>query len=1198
MSEESPPYPAAQVLRDGRLRTGLTQQELAHRTGISVAAIRDLEQGRSRRPRLSSLRALVEVLGLSDDEVRQLALAPLPPADPAVAAPVPAPSGQLFLGILGQFVVRLGGVAVHLGTGRHRSLLARLALSANTTVSRDEIVELLWGAAVPSGAATLLRNYVSRLRQRLRPSVGDPGPELLTFTAGGYRLTVDPEVVDALRFRQLVSAAADPVDAPYGLDLLDRALDLWRGEPLADLVELHGDPLVTELAQERVAATTRYAELAERLGLFDRALHRLRPLAPHRPLDEPLQARFIAALAATGRQAEALAVYDGVRDRLATELGIDPSPQLVLVRQDVLRRRWARTSAGGSPAPFQAPAPPADFRGRAEQLRRIAELLQPADSGEVPVLPVCVVSGVAGVGKTALVLRAAQVVRSTFPDGQLFVDLQGADADRPVPPLEALSRLLRGLGVEGRRVPVDEKECAALYRSLLADRRLLVILDNARDAAHVRPLLPGAGGCAVLVTSRRRLPDLAASVGLDLPVLSPAEAVEVLASIAGPDRVGAEPDIADELAAACGRLPLALRVAGGRLVAEPRWTLRTLAGRLRDERSRLGELRVGDTGVEPSFHLSYRALSGAAARAFRLLALVPGPDFAAGTAAALLDTGTAAARAALTELTEVNLIQLGEDGRYRYHDLLRLFAGRASEREDAAAVRSTALDRLLRRYLLWMARAARAIHPEMIRLPVEGLIDEPVSGRADGRLSDRGAEPCSDPGAGPIPGRAERAGRREGGGRGADGDGLFDSDREALAWVDVELPGLVAAVRLAGETGRDVLTWQLVDQLRTYFFVRSNAATWLECGRIGLAAAVRTGDRRAQAAMQLSVGQALWAAGQREHALTAYGQAQSAAREGGWLLGSAYLLHNIGLVQVELGRPEDADRSYQEALRVSREHGFRHVQAVTLNDLGALCHERGQLSRAVECFVESLRLNDEPGRRQSAMANRSNLGMVLRELGEFEAARPHLEAALEWSREIGAEAAELAVLDELSQLYAATGKHGAAVDAATRALALTQARADRRAEAAILATLGHALLAGGSVAEADARFGRAGELAAEHGSAYFEIRARIGLALVRLAEGRSEVAIDVARAAATAARVRGYRLHEGDAQLALARAYLALEYGPEAAAIGREALANYELVDARAHVRAAAAVVARAEAVTAAGRGRALANWGRDSALT
>ncbi|MEU8419647.1 BTAD domain-containing putative transcriptional regulator [Micromonospora sp. NPDC048835] len=1040
----------AALLRAYRESAGLTQRELADRSGLSAAAICDLEQRRSRTPRSGSTRAIAVALGLNQAEARAFRAAAGSARPAARTADPHAPVGVC---VLGPLVVHRGTTEVALGTGRHRVVLARLALTPRVAVPRDELIDLLWGDRVPPSAVNLVQTHVSRLRRLLFPGA-------VVLTAGGYRLDLGGDDVDQAKFRALTGAARTADRPEAALTVLDQALELWRGEPCADIEEVRGHPAAAALQEERARAAVWHADLADALSRSDLALPRLTAVAHGRPLDEPLHARLVTALGATGRRAAALSAYHDIRRRLSEELGVDPGTELVEAYRAVLRQEPDETAAvNATPRPWQAPAPPADFTDRTNEVTTLLELLslQPA--------PVCLVSGVAGVGKTTLALRVAQLVRSAYPDGQLYIDLAGAGA-RPISPAESLARFLRALGVEDRRVPKHQEERAGLFRSIVAERRVLVILDNARNAAQIRPLLPGAGGSVAVVTSRWRLPDLAGAAVIDLVPFSPDEAVRLLAATAGAERVAAEPEAVAELTSACAGLPIALRVAGARLANRPAWTVRDLVDRLDDQRGRLAEFQVGDVGVAASFALSYLELPVRTARAFRLLALLPGTDFGAPIAAAALGLDVPDTVRELDDLIDANLLQPAADARYRYHDLLRIFALGRVDAEEPTDRRAEALRKMLDGYLGRVAAAADLIYPSMVRLPVSG--------------ADVGA---------------------------------FRDAADATAWLDTELPALVAAVEEAAARGAHrAYAWQLADQLRGYFFVRRHSHAWLATGRAGLAAAEAAGDGRGRAAMHQTIGQALWSVGQAVEALTEYERALALAERHGWSEGEAYLLHNIGLVQKLLGRLPEARSWYQRALTVSRAYGCTHVEAATLNDLGTMLVDEGRIEDGAALFAAALRINEgRPAGRQSAAGNRSNLGMTLRMLGRMTEAREHLREALAYFVEAHSPTGQLCVLDELSQMHATLGEHDAAVDTARRALALARSTRDQRTQAELLLTLGNALLSVESLAEAERCFVEAYALCEQLSHPMPRIRAGLKLAHVEVRTGREAEAVRRAR---------------------------------------------------------------------------------------
>lgn len=906
-------------LRSLRSRAGLTQRELADRSGVSLAAVRDLEQGRSRRPRRASIRGLAVALGLSGEDESSFFAAALGLAEPAPERG-DDPNGPVAIAVLGALTVTRGGVPVPLTSAKQKRLLLRLALSANETVGRDELLDLLWDGKRPASAANLLHTYVGRLRRLLEPG----SDRTLVTEPGGYKLAAPPARIDVERFRELAARASAAPEPREALEHYAEAAGLWRGE--TDVDALRDGPLMAALTGEYAVLLRDYACAARELGEGEAVLPRLRDLAARLELDENLHAELIMCLAAAGRRAEALDAYERIRSSLAEQLGIDPGTRLRQARRAVLDRTRTESepSTEASRVVMQTPAAPADFVGRVRELDRITGSLRDR-SASAKIVALC---GSPGVGKTALALRAALRLREDFPDGQLYCDLRGA-AESPLTPLEVLGRFLRALGVRGRRVPASEAEAAAMLRSELSDRRMLMVLDNARDSRQVEPLLPGTGDCAALITSRRRLADLPGAEFIDLPTLPYGEALELLDAAAGTQSVTAEPQAARELATACGQLPLALRIAGSRLAVRSAWTAADLARRLRDRDRRLTELRVGDASVLASFQLSYQDLSEQARRAFRLSAVHPGDDFGLEAAAVLLGLDPAEADLILQELLDASLLIQYTSDRFRLHDLLGLYAAKLLDEDEPAGF---ADDR--DRYYDWCLRTVTAamewVYPQLVRWSTS---ESPES--------------------------------------------VFASQEAAMDWLDLEAPALVALIERLSGTGHSRLAWQIADQLRGYFLFHRQAERWLRATEAGLRAANVDDDPSARAAMHMSRGQAMWSLGRHQDAIESYTEAARWADEGRWWNAAAYLRHNIGLVLSEQGRLGEAEQSFQRALELSEHDEFGHVRAVTFNGLGAMCIDQGRLREAVEYLTAALRINLKTGREKSMLANRNNLGMVL-----------------------------------------------------------------------------------------------------------------------------------------------------------------------------------------------------------------------------
>ncbi|MDQ0379549.1 AfsR/SARP family transcriptional regulator [Amycolatopsis thermophila] len=575
----------------------------------------------------------------------------------------------MFFRVLGPLEAEVRGRPATLGGPKPRLLLAALLLEPNSVVSADALTDVLWPGQVPRSAGANLRTYVHGLRRLLGGRIeGRPG---------GYLLHVAPDELDATLAGQLVARAHEE-HAPA---LLDEAAALWRGEVLEDLPHHHSwSPAVARLTELRLSVQEERLRSRVEAGRHADAIVELRGLLAEHPLREELWRLLVVALGASGRPGEALAAYAEAERALRTELDTDPGERL----------RQALVETAPAAPVCQLPLDLPDFTGRQDQLTDLAGVLDGSRTAVVAL------SGPAGAGKSALALRAAHAARDRYPDGQLYVDLRGT-SESPRRPLEVLPELLHALGVPDAGIPRGLDERSALLRSRLAGRRVCLVLDDAGSAAQVRPLLPGAGACAVLVTSRGRLPDLIAARHVDVGMLPEAEATELLARIVGAARAAAEPDAAAAIVRACGRLPLAIRVAGARLSHRREWTLRTLADRLADERRRLDELRVGDLAVRAGLALSYEQLPVSCARAFRALGTLGPLPFPGWVAGALL--GRSGADDVLEVLAGAHLVDV-VDGqpRYRLHDLVRCYARELAD-SDPYDERRARVRRVLEGYL-------------------------------------------------------------------------------------------------------------------------------------------------------------------------------------------------------------------------------------------------------------------------------------------------------------------------------------------------------------------------------------------------------------------------------------------------------------------------------------------------------------------
>ncbi|GII77355.1 SARP family transcriptional regulator [Sphaerisporangium rufum] len=717
--------------------------------------------------------------------------------------------------LLGPLRVWRGDTEVELGSDKQRAVLALLLLKAGAPVRRQEIIDAVWGERAPVSVVNLVQTYVGRLRRRIDPDhVARSASSWLAGLGSAYALRLDRCDADVLRFRSAAAEARRAAAPRESLGLMLRALELWQGTCLADLDHvLKGHPWVRAVDQERINVLLDAARTALELGLAGEVLPQLRAVAAAEPLNEAVHSWLLLALAGSGAQADALAEYEAVRARLADELGIDPGPQLRAAHLKVLRQETSPTAAGAAPAaapavrPSLLPPDIADFTGHAATVDRLCGTLAPGLPGPVRV---ALITGPAGAGKTAAAVHVAHRLSDAYPDGQLYADL-GGSGPRPADPARVLTRFLRALGVHGAAVPDDLEERIDLYRTQVAGRRILVVLDDADGPAHVRALLPGSPSCSVLVTSRSRLSGWPGARAVDLGVMTPRDARDLLTAAVGAERVRAEPRAAEELVEACGRLPLALRVAAGRLAARPHWTLARFAARL--AAGGLDELVLGDLDVRAGLAAGYLRVAEPARRAFRLLGLLDAPCFAAWTAATVLEIAPEPAEELLDALVDARLLEAcGTDPtgqtRYRFHRLARLYARERAAAEENDTTPRVVVTRALAA-LLALAQEADA-HLACVRRHA------PVRGRA--------------PRWPPPPAVQDKL--------------LADPP----AWFDAERPGLVAAVGQAAAHGHDELAWELAATLLN----AAAAGGWDEVARshrVALAACRNAGNRLGEAVM-------------------------------------------------------------------------------------------------------------------------------------------------------------------------------------------------------------------------------------------------------------------------------------------------------------------------------------------------------------
>ncbi|MFC4592068.1 AfsR/SARP family transcriptional regulator [Sphaerisporangium corydalis] len=603
----------------------------------------------------------------------------------------PGPGSGARFAVLGPVRAWRDGAEVDLGTPQQRTALAILLLHEGAPVSLTDLVDIMWEDAPPQSAVSTVRTYVSRLRRAL-------GPGLIASARGGYALRAGPGRLDLTLFQDLVTRARTARregDAPAAAAALGDALGLWKGSPLTGVPGTYAEAQRTRLDRLRLAAAEDRFAIDLELGLDIGVVTELAAMVGAHPLRERSRELLMLALYRAGRQSEALESFRECRRLLAAELGLDPGPGLREMHRRILAAdpRLLGPSARGwpaappPPAPAQLPADLADFTGRSTGLREVAEALAQ------PGVPLVGIVGLGGIGKTALAVHAAHAAREAFPGGQLYVDL--AATGEPSEPGEVLAAFLRSFGVPGHAIPVTTRERAALWRTTLSGRRVLIVLDDARDSAQIRELLPAAPGSAVIVTGRQRMLDLPGARWLKLDPFAPDEAVALLGHVAGAARVGAEPRAARGLAEACAGIPLSVRLAGARLATRPGWSVAAVERLVREEMRRLTDRRSDCLAADAPLDRGYRRLDAEQARAFRLVAMSEEPEVTDLAAASVLRLPGEMARPLLESLVDVHLMETGSPGRYSYLAPVRAYARRRAVTEDGVAACQAAISRLI-----------------------------------------------------------------------------------------------------------------------------------------------------------------------------------------------------------------------------------------------------------------------------------------------------------------------------------------------------------------------------------------------------------------------------------------------------------------------------------------------------------------------
>ncbi|MFL6119517.1 AfsR/SARP family transcriptional regulator [Actinophytocola sp.] len=937
---------------------------------------------------------------------------------------------ELTVAALGELQVRRGTVALDLGPVQQRVVLAVLLLNANRALSRDSLIAAVWGDSAPKSVVNLVHRHASGVRRALEPErTPRSGDSMLTWTNSAYRLALPPDALDVTVFEAALDRAKQERSAERlgeAAAALRTALGLWRGPLCGGLSSPFLDSERDRLAELRVRALADRIDLDLALGSPADLVGELRRLVAEHPAQERLHGLLMRALCREGRAADALGAYAAARRYLDDELGIEPSEPLRELQQRVLAadptlatpvaasgttpvELVPRRSTARRAKPEQLPHALSDFVGRTGERADLHAAVADAERHSPLIIAI---TGTAGVGKTTLAVQWAHEVKARFPDGQIFLNLRGFDPHQPpAGQAAAIRTLLDALGVPAEQVPVDPDAQAGLYRSQFAGRRILVLLDNASDAAQVRPLLPGSEGSLVLVTSRDQLISLVAvdsARPVMLNLLSDDVARELLARRLGAARVDAEPAAVDAIIEACARLPLALSIVAARGRTTSHLSLARLADELRRARGRLDPFDAGDlaANVRAVFSWSYTSLPGPTARLFRLLALVPGPDVTVPAVRALAELSPTAAHTLLEQLTRAHLVSERMPGRYGMHDLLRAYASELVDGTDAEPLRRAALRRVLDHYLHTAHRADELLNRGSGTTPIE--LEPPVPGV--------GAEPLRD-------------------------------HQDAFRWFEDEQATLRAATRQAAETGFPGHAWRLAWTLN-YFLNRHG--DWHELvllQEIALGAAQRLGDVTGQAASHVGVGWALVQLGRLEEADGHVKQALKLYEQVGDRLGMAHALRSrsgvldrqrrfgeglrhaeraldlfraadfptgearalnaVGWFHAMLGDYEASLRFCRAALELQRRIGARPYQADTLDSIGRAYHRLGRYDEAATNYQAACALYHEFGDRYNEADQLVLLGDVRRDAGDLEGARTVWREALHIFQEMGHADADL-----------------------------------------------------------------------------------------------------------------------------------------------------------------------------------------------
>ncbi|WP_234380245.1 AfsR/SARP family transcriptional regulator [Streptomyces sp. CMB-StM0423] len=1014
--------------------------------------------------------------------------------------------------ILGPVELLVGERRVELGSDKERCLLAALALDVGRPLSIDTLAGRIWDGDPPVQARKNTHTYISRIRRHLRLADTDPPPQI-TRRAHTYALEVDPELVDWHRFKVLTaeaSAAFDRGDDTRSALLLNRAAALWKGEPLAGLPGMWAARVRSALIEKGLAATVSRVTAELRLGRYADLVGELHELVDQHPADETVAGLLMLACYGSGRYPDALRAYQRIRGLLRGEFGSTPGAELDHLHQNILDRlpiaeilhgatavrELPRTGHEQEPTGISGPAAPRNLPpqtplvGRSEEMRALnAAIAVAAQDGSVVALEA--ISGMAGVGKTALALHAGHQLADHFPDGQLYLDLRAhSGPPDPLSPESALATLLRLLGIPAETIPVGLEERVALWRTMLTKLRALIVLDDASGPHQVRPLLPGVSPSLVIITSRRHLAGLPHARHVLLDVLPPDDAVELFREFAGPERTR-DVEIVARIVRYCGYLPLAIELVANRLATRPSWTPTTLSKRLTQGTSRLREIRDGYQEIARAFELSYQTLTAAQQRAFRHLGLHPGPEFTADAGAALLGLPVDETEHVLDSLMSCHLLREPTPGRFTYHDLLREYADALAHSEDDRRTRDQALHRLISFSVANARQADELAHPRRLRLPAPG--------------SDHSAEPWAAP---PID--------------------------DATAWFAAERTSLLAVEAYARAHGAPDQAAQLADSLSGFL---AEGCHWADAEMVHHNAVDHfraTGDQRALCQALLSLSGTHASTSKYPEAAEAGEEALRVARAEGDAMREAEALRGLGILQWHLGENHMALALNIAALRILEKSGTIWDRARCQNNIAIAQLALGEIDSARDHFQLALSGFKAAGDTWGIVRTLNNIGDLHKHSGEAELARETLETSLSLAESGGNAYVRATVRTNLADILAESGEIDQSLTMYAQAVQDFRSLGDRKSLANALNGLGDAHRRAGFSEEAAHHYRSSLDIARSIGSAHEEAHALRGLGMSELAARRLSDAGDHVKEAVGTARRTDDRAEEARALAVLA----------------------------------------------------------------